>query len=423
MHSCSLDDALIQKDSNIQTVSREQAIQFLQQNLLKGSGNKTSKTTTLSNYDAITLEKITNSDQLLTVIPLPYNDKQQNSRVLLLTVNDTLKSAVFTMYPDVAQSTKEFSGRVIITSMNGDFFKGFRMKNGYIISKFIKKSSAYTTNKIESRSALTYATEPIQLHEVIIPARKPVQSLTVAYLYVYSYEIESSNVSLLNWGFSGGGGGGGEEEEVADPCLKIKAQIDNVVIKAKIDALKGKTANKNEAGIVQKKDGTFADMIAATNSNELNMPPGTDFTGSMHTHQDPYSSGRFRENGTPIMLRPILIFSPKDVVHFLEFLNNTKKNNAPITEVYSTMISSSAVYQLRFTGNITDVKIDCDISDLNIKYVKSIKDNGNDKKLGFLKFLEDNIGIKGIELYEINSDNSTVKITLDNNKISNIPCK
>ena len=222
MQSCSTEEALLQNESNIQTVSREQAIQFLQQNPLKVSGNKTSKMTTLSNYDAITLEKITNSDQLLTVIPIPDSDKQQNSRVLLLTVNDTLKSVVFKMYPDVAQSTKEFSGRVLITSMNGDFFKGFRMKNRCIISKFIKKPSTSATNKIESKTTTAYATEPIELQEVIIPARKPVQSLTVAYLYVYSYEIESSSNSLISWGFGGGGGGGGAEPVVEEEDFEDK---------------------------------------------------------------------------------------------------------------------------------------------------------------------------------------------------------
>ena len=212
------------------------------------------------------------------------------------------------------------------------------------------------------------------------------------------------------------------EDVYDDPCKKIKAQIDNVVIKAKIDALKGKTANKNEAGIVQKKDGTFADMQAATNSNELNMPPGTDFIGSMHTHQDPYPSGRYRPDGSPIMLRPIPIFSPKDVVQFLEFLNNTKNNNSPITDVYSTMISSSAVYQLRFTGNITDVKIDFDYEILNEKYRVAIRENK--EELGFLKFLKDNININGIELYEIKDDGSTNKFFLDSdNKITSAPCQ
>lgn len=215
---------------------------------------------------------------------------------------------------------------------------------------------------------------------------------------------------------------GNEMMLVTEPCLKIELQLDNQLIKEKIDALKGKTANKNEAGIVQKKAGTFVDMIATANSNELNMPPGTDFIGSMHTHQDPYPSGRFRENGTPIMLRPIPIFSPTDIVQFLEFLNNTKLNNAPLEDVYSMVISSSSTYQLRFSGNIDEVRSNFDILDLNNKYLKSIKDNGNDEKLGFLKFLEETIGIKGIDLYEINKNNTTNKISLVNNNLSKIPC-
>ncbi|MBG6061036.1 hypothetical protein IWX83_000810 [Flavobacterium sp. CG_9.1] len=48
----------------------------------------------------------------------------------------------------------------------------------------------------------------------------------MAYLYVYSNEIESSNGSLHNWGFGGGGGGsGGSAEPVKekeDPCLVAK---------------------------------------------------------------------------------------------------------------------------------------------------------------------------------------------------------
>jgi hypothetical protein len=174
--------------------------------------------------------------------------------------------------------------------------------------------------------------------------------------------------------------------------------------------------------VLFKKKMVLADMQAATNSNELNMPRGTDFIGSMHTHQDPYPSGRYRPDGTSIMLRPIPIFSPKDVGQFLEFLNNTKINNAPVKDVYSTMISSSTVYQLRFTGNITDVKIDFDYEILNEKYRVAIRENK--EKLGFLKFLKDNININGIELYEIKDDGSTNKFFLDSdNKLTAAPCQ
>ena len=86
------------------------------------------------------------------------------------------------------------------------------------------------------------------------------------------------------------------------------------------------------------------------------------------------------------------------------------------------MISSSAVYQLRFTGNITDVKIDFDYEILNEKYRVAIRENK--EELGFLKFLKDNININGIELYEIKDDGSTNKFFLDSdNKITSAPCQ
>jgi hypothetical protein len=75
---------------------------------------------------------------------------------------------------------------------------------------------------------------------------------------------------------------------VTEPCLKIELQLDDQLIKEKIDALKAKLPTRMKLVLFKKKTaGTFVDMIATANSNEPNMPPGTDFIGSMHTHQDP----------------------------------------------------------------------------------------------------------------------------------------
>ncbi len=221
MQSCSTEEALMQNETIIKTVSREQAIQFLQQNPLRTSSNKATKTSNSPNYDAITQEEISNSDQLLTVIPLANNYKTRHSRIVLLTINDTIKSAIVTMYPDDEQESKEFSGRVFISNLNGDFFKGFRMKNGYVISKFIKEPTSSTLRKSAHKTALVNDPEkPIQLKEVVVPLRKKVKSLTVAYLYVYSWEIDSSNNLEPDWAFGGGGGGGGAEPaaEEENPC-------------------------------------------------------------------------------------------------------------------------------------------------------------------------------------------------------------
>ncbi|CAH0337342.1 hypothetical protein FVB9288_03097 [Flavobacterium sp. CECT 9288] len=421
MQSCSTEEALMQNETTIKTVSKQEAIQFLQNsNGLNGTKSKSTNVPLVFDFERITHEKTSHKEALITVIPAQSDIKDKKTRVILWKVDNTIESIVYNEYASESSTINSFTGIIIMKRLNGDFIRAYKLKNNnYVIDLLpIKKDAT-------SKSSNSFGEEPFGLHEVIVINN--FKKTSYNFVPMIDRNKSVSDLEDYYWLKSGGGGGytGAEPvvEEEKTPCDQIKAQIDNVAIKAKIDALKGKTADKNEAGIVQKKDGTFIDLLAATNSNELNMPSGTNFIGSMHTHQDPYPSGRLRENGTPIMLVPIPIFSPKDVVQFLEFLNNTKKNNAPIEDVYNTMISSSAVYQLRFSGNITDVKIDFDISVLNDKYLKSIKDNGNDKKLGFLKFLEDNIGIKGIDLYEINSDNSTIKITLDNNKLSNIPCK
>jgi hypothetical protein len=423
VQSCSTEETVLQNDSNIKTVTMDQAIGFLKQNPLNTSSAKTSKMTTLSDYNAITLEKITNSNQLLTVIPLPENNKQQNSRVLLLTVNDTLKSVVFTMYPDVDQATKEFSGRVLITSVKGEFYKGFRVKNGFIISKFILNSTASSTSKIGSKSVGANLTEPIQLQEVVIPVKARIQSLSVAYLYVYSWQIEITTGSDLNWDFGsvgGGGGGGGAAEKKEDPCDELKKQTADPVYQAKIQSLKSNTSLKKETGFAQKTDGTFVDL-KNTSSNSLDFPQDINTIGFNHTHIDDYETGTMDDDGNPIKDQPIKIFSPKDVMTFLLLLKNANSQSISLGSIYGTVVTTSNLYTLKFEGNYTDLNFGTNFNDeLDINYKKIMRRNGLEK--GFLKFLKEN-DIKGISLYKKDKNGTNHKQQLDvSNKLISTPC-
>jgi hypothetical protein len=423
VQSCSTEETVLQNDSNIKTVTMDQAIAFLKQNPLNTSSTKTSKMTTLSDYNAITLEKITNSNQLLTVIPLPENNKQQNRRVLLLTVNDTLKSVVFTMYPDVDQATKEFSGRVLITGIKGEFFKGFRVINGFIVSKFILNSTASLTSKIGSKSAAANLTAPIQLQEVVIPVKARIQSLTVAYLYVYSWQIEITTGSDLSWDFGsvgGGGGGGGAAEKKEDPCDELKKQTADPVYQAKIQSLKSNTSLKKETGYGQNKDGTFT-TLTANGPDAVVMPRDPNRVGYMHTHIDPYQ--KTNSDGDLIDVIPIKMFSPQDVQQFLILVVNAQIYGTPISDAYGMMVSSAGIYQLAFTGNVADINAKNSTinwgKSLDNIYVKYLRKNAEE---GFLKFLKDKIGIDGIELYKV-EDSGNAKITLDSNgKIVSINC-
>ena len=430
IQSCSTEESLLENDSQIKTVTKEEALLFLKQNPINTSTKFLKKESFTLNFNAITQEKITNSDQLITIIPIDNKEKKEYERILFLKIKDTIKSAVFSMYPDENSSSKNFSGKIKITSLNGQFINGFRIKNGHFISRFLKKEPTNYKNKEFSKLIVIDGVEFEELDEVIIINNYHSTPSTIYYMTLFeewSNYGGNNNDYGMGWNYGGGSGSGEndeiDEEALEDPCQKINEQLQNTVISKKIEALKGKLTQKNETGFAQKKDGTFVDLKSTTDPNQQNLPPGSDFIGSMHTHQDPYPSEKFREDGTPIMIRPIPIFSPKDVVQFLEFLKNTKKNNAPIEDVYSIMVSNSAVYQLRFTGNIDDVRTNFDISTLNKEFIKSKKDNNGDEKLGFLNFLALSIGIDGLKLFEINTDGTINNMSYDNQKnLIKTPC-
>jgi hypothetical protein len=212
-------------------------------------------------------------------------------------------------------------------------------------------------------------------------------------------------------------------DNLFDPCDKLKTQNSNFAFKAKIDLLKKNTGLLKETGVIQKADGTFLDYVSSSNPNYMTPPAGTNFKGGIHVHVNPYPSGNFQPDGSPKMKKSIPMFSPQDIKQFLETLLNTKTNNIPIADIYSTMVSNSGTYTLKFTGNIADVNTNFNWgAELDKKYITAIKENG--KELGFLLFLKDYIGIKGISLYKVNDDGTSEKKSLDAiNLLQTTPCQ
>ena len=93
-------------------------------------------------YDQIFKEKITNSDQLITVIPIIYNHNGQEKRILLLRINKQLRSVLFTTYPDENTDDSSFTGKILMQNLNGEFINGYRVKNGLLTSQFILRNSS-----------------------------------------------------------------------------------------------------------------------------------------------------------------------------------------------------------------------------------------------------------------------------------------
>lgn len=121
------------------------------------------------------------------------------------------------MYPDIDSEKNQFSGKIFIYSLEGDFINGFRVKDGYFVSKFIKKNN--TANKSFGNN--TYNSRTVDgegLNEVIIinSYYSPKNVITDLQL-PNDWEIGGNAGSDygMGWDYNSGGGGSTPPN---DPC-------------------------------------------------------------------------------------------------------------------------------------------------------------------------------------------------------------
>ncbi|MEO7978804.1 hypothetical protein [Flavobacterium sp.] len=160
-----------QLQNNIETVTIDEAKNFL---IHSKSNSAKSTNNALENpdldFDKITQEKINGSDQLLTVIPFTTNNDLENNRILLLKINNEIKSVVFSMYPDENSVKGSFSGELFVYSLDGVFINGFRAKGGIIVSRFFENNTIKTITG-NSKTSKSTGRRPIRLNEVVIQGK------------------------------------------------------------------------------------------------------------------------------------------------------------------------------------------------------------------------------------------------------------
>lgn len=257
---------MVKQEGLIKTVSLDETISFMKQNVVNSKSKIGKKTTLLPDLNQISQEKITNSDQLLTVIPLSNNNKQEYSRVLLLKIKDTLKSLVFTMYPDNELPSKDFSGKIFISNINGDFTNGYRLKEGIIRKQFVKN---------KSNSQLTSKEGENELHEVFIDNnyRSPLH-----YFFLLDMMYDSfGGGGGESWDYGSSGGSGSSStntQPVVDVAEKIEENIDDTKLdpcpKGIMDQLKN-TTNNDIKSILEK--------LGANNVYKIDMKMGSTAQG------------------------------------------------------------------------------------------------------------------------------------------------
>jgi DNA-binding transcriptional MerR regulator len=437
-------------NSLYKTVSKKESVTFLQNNITLAKGN-----TNYLSYDVtkIQFEEITNSNSKLAVIPAKIENNKLYSRILLLKINDTIKSVVYHMYFNKTQQTNQFSGLVTLTDLNGNLKKAFRYLNGIVTNAYkVNKDKLFAKSSTDNGSACREvcghdASDSLcvcndqTLDEVEITGtnNNQINYVPVAILYGEDGGIGSINTCEVNCnGWDNGGGGdqtscpgikvkdpdtgeckcpSGYIEDfngncVIDPCSKIKSENQNPIYSTKINTLKGKTNLKKETGYMQQKDGSYTQLTDTNNGHSLIIPIDRLSTvGFMHTHLDDYLTGEIDEKtGLPKKNKPIRMFSPADILKFLQIVKNTKYNGVPLSSVYGTMVSSSGTYTLRFTGNPNDISNSYDLNKEEFEEYYERYDKNVEKTI--LNFLKDKVNIAGIELYKIQNNGTVQKKSL-----------
>ncbi len=363
-----------------------------------------------------------NGKKILYLYPLKTKQGFDQTLFELLPYNKSIEKKQDVM------DLNTFDGYIVNWDLVKGFERGSKFSNNKSVSNITLK--VVITDKIQDYNPILPIT---QLDDVTIPAGCGGGGGGEGYSYSIGsgtgFSGGTSSGGYLNGPHTSGSGGNSgsntsnSSTSTHNPCDNLKVQVADPNYKAKITELKTKTGEKNEYGYSQSIDGSFNMLHNATNGNNMSFNIQPNMIGFMHTHQDAHESTKVDENGDPKIESPIHMFSPADVKSFLLLLLNTQANNIPLESIYGNMISSSGTYALQFTGNIDDVRTDFDWDGITMEaaYVKAIADNK--EELGFLKFLRDNIGINGIELYKIKDNGKTQNKTLNsNNKLQTIDC-
>ncbi|MGB5942820.1 MAG: hypothetical protein WBG71_08055 [Leeuwenhoekiella sp.] len=211
-------------ETNFKTVSPERAVDFLDH--FKKS--KKSMDYVVSIGDTVFLENISNSTEQLAVLPATTIYKNLNSRIVLLEINGTVNSVVFSTNAYEGTTANTFSGEILITDLKGNFINGYEMIKNKLVLQYVKTSGrarAYLKNS-DSEECLgcpfqecIYCT----MDEVIVIGSPNRQNTYIALNNLFDHLESDSDCEELDgcieedWDF---GGGGSSAPPTTKPCAE-----------------------------------------------------------------------------------------------------------------------------------------------------------------------------------------------------------
>lgn len=209
-------EQIIEDNSSIKTVSNSEVLNYFNQ---KSFSKKTSNSFLKNVHtDKIKYEKLTNTTELIAVVDAETSFTDKYSRVLLLKINNEVKSVVFSMYPNENKGNDElFSGEIVIKDLKGNFLKGLRVEHGIIKSILYSKHSKSIYSKMSSRNLencrencghsatnLSCICNEQYLDEVEINSTPKTDYVSIS--TIYGDDGGDELYPGYTWPFSGGGG-------------------------------------------------------------------------------------------------------------------------------------------------------------------------------------------------------------------------
>lgn len=213
---CQKDELIPEAQSAIATVSFEEAIAVLGANDPLVSNKSSVVPFVTSDLESIYHEPLTDSDESMTIIPATNRYDGVYSRILLLKINGSIEHLVFSMVTDEASETTAFSGKIYLTTLEGDYINAYKLVDGIVVSRY-KKPEDKTTEGVYARMV----EEPcwgiacaMEGDEIIIDARTgggDMNHLPIVWLFLPTESSPYGGGGMepdvgIGWNFGGGGG-------------------------------------------------------------------------------------------------------------------------------------------------------------------------------------------------------------------------
>ncbi|WP_426062382.1 hypothetical protein [Flavobacterium sp. DSP2-3-1] len=204
-----MEDLVMEQQSNIETVSKNEAVSLVKN--LHDAQRTTAKSIDLQDdfdFDKITQEKLTNTSELITIIPIKSRIQNQRRRALFLRVGAQIESMIYNEFAEVSSTQNSFDGIILMTRLNGDFIRAYRLKNNKYVVDLVPNKKNQSGQKGTQNTSRTI--DGGDLHEVIV-----INSYKDPSTFVSLNEMGKEVPITISWNSLGSGGTTGDEEEKA----------------------------------------------------------------------------------------------------------------------------------------------------------------------------------------------------------------